>query len=536
MRRRSGLLLLALGLCLTSLPGGALLRGQEPLLTDPAGIRGALLLAGGGELPESLLEAFVRRAGGEEARLVVLGGAARQVDVPAITGRWKRRGAGQVEVLHAPSREEALRPEFSASLDAATGVWIPGGQQRRLAELYLGTPVEAALARLLERGHPIGGTSAGAAIQSRVMIQGGREKPDLATGLDLLPGAIVDQHFTRRQRLGRLEIAVETTRDRVGLGIDEGTALWVEGRRGRVFGRGAVSVLLPSSPDREALRRRHEAGAVIDWTALRRAARERARGTSPGTKPGRPRLESGTLIIIGGGGVPPEALELFIERAGGPDAPLVVIPTAAGGPVRRQPYGLQMLRRAGARDVTVIDGRDPGSVDAPGVLEVLRRARGVWLGGGRQWRLVDAYDGTRAGELLHGVLERGGVIAGSSAGASIQAEYLVRGNPLGNQDMMAEGYERGLGFLKGVAVDQHFTQRGRLPDLVGVIERFPALLGIGIDESTALVVEGSRARVTGRHRVFFLDGLDGEEGEIRRVSLGDGETLDLLTRRRIGEF
>ena len=94
------------------------------------------------------------------------------------------------------------------------------------------------------------------------------------------------------------------------------------------------------------------------------------------------------------------------------------------------------------------------------VLEMLGRCRGAsGSSGGRQWRLVDAYLDTEAEKIFHQVLDRGGVIGGSSAGATIQAGYLLRGSPLGNTEVMAEGYERGFGFLPGVAIDQHFSQR-----------------------------------------------------------------------------
>jgi hypothetical protein len=102
----------------------------------------------------------------------------------------------------------------------------------------------------------------------------------------------------------------------------------------------------------------------------------------------------------------------------------------------------------------------------------LKEARGVWFNGGRQWRFVDAYMGTQAEELFQGVLRRGGVIGGSSAGASIQSQYMPRGSPLGNEDMLADGYERGLGFLPGTAIDQHFTQRHGDICSCGVIRSF----------------------------------------------------------------
>ncbi|MGB0760370.1 MAG: cyanophycinase, partial [Rubripirellula sp.] len=145
-----------------------------------------------------------------------------------------------------------------------------------------------------------------------------------------------------------------------------------------------------------------------------------------------------------------------------------------------------------------------------------------------QWRFVDAYENTKAVDLFNAVLERGGIIAGSSAGASIQAEYMVRGDPLGNRVVMAEGYERGLGFLKGVAIDQHLTQRNRLKDLRTVVKRFPQLLGIGLDESTGILVRKSRAQVLGKNGVFFL-GPD-SDSESRLI---EGQIYDLEKRQVI---
>jgi len=163
----------------------------------------------------------------------------------------------------------------------------------------------------------------------------------------------------------------------------------------------------------------------------------------------------------------------------------------------------------------------------------LRSAKAIWFGGGRQWRFVDAYEGTSVLPLLHDVLQRGGVIGGSSAGASIQAEYMVRGNPLGNTDMMAVGYERGFGFLPGTAIDQHFTQRKRFDDLLGVVRTYPQLLGIGIDEGTALVVRGAEAEVMGEGAVHFCGAasLDAAGGDSFWTHVSAGKRYDLVMRR-----
>jgi cyanophycinase len=164
----------------------------------------------------------------------------------------------------------------------------------------------------------------------------------------------------------------------------------------------------------------------------------------------------------------------------------------------------------------------------------IENAKAVWFSGGRQWRFVDAYMGTKAEELFRGVLARGGVIGGSSAGASIQSQYMPRGSPLGNTDMMAEGYERGLDFLPGAAVDQHFTQRKRHSDMTALMRRYPQLLGIGLDEGTAIVVSGSTAQVIGRGGVHFYDYRAGwPAGEKDFALVKAGGLYDLAARRVI---
>ena len=105
---------------------------------------------------------------------------------------------------------------------------------------------------------------------------------------------------------------------------------------------------------------------------------------------------------------------------------------------------MRRLRRAGARNVTWIHSTDRRRSDHDeAILGPLREARGIWFGGGRHWHFVDAYQNTTAHRLMHEVLERGGVIAGASAGASIQSDYMTRGDPRNNKDILAEGYERG---------------------------------------------------------------------------------------------
>ncbi len=237
----------------------------------------------------------------------------------------------------------------------------------------------------------------------------------------------------------------------------------------------------------------------------------------------------GTLLVVGGGQLGPEILERFIQLAGGPDARIVVVTTAAGADTAQVAQAAEaQLGHSGARNVAVLNTPDPKVADSRVFAGQLRTARGVWFAGGRQWRLADAYLGTRTQKELFALLERGGVIGGTSAGASIQASYMVRGAVEGNTVMMAPGHEQGLGFLRGVAVDQHIIARHRESDLAAVIKAHPQLLGIGIDEGTAIEVHGDTATVLGRSKVAITDGRDHDGKPYYFLSSGD--RFDLATR------
>jgi cyanophycinase len=242
--------------------------------------------------------------------------------------------------------------------------------------------------------------------------------------------------------------------------------------------------------------------------------------------------DQGSLVIVGGGAVGPEIVARFVELAGGPESEFVVIPTASeSDPVDLDRARQRFVRTFGARKVTVLHTRDRAEADTEAFVAPLRTARGVWYDGGRQWRLVDSYFNTRTQREIEAVLARGGVIGGSSAGATIQGSYLVRGAREGNHIMMAKGYEQGFGYLKNVAIDQHILPRHRENDLVAVIEAHPELLGLGIDEATAVVVQGDRFEVIGKSVVGIYDGQD-HDGK-RYYFLNTGDQFDLKERRRV---
>lgn len=213
---------------------------------------------------------------------------------------------------------------------------------------------------------------------------------------------------------------------------------------------------------------------------------------------------SGTLVIAGGGRLSDDIIDRFIELAGSTSAKIVLVPTAAGAESYSDSLG-NMFRSRGAGKVTVLHTDNRDTADSRVFTRPLEEATGVWFGGGRQWRLVDSYKGTRSEMLFRQVLDRGGVIGGSSAGATIQGSFLARGDTKNNQVMMGD-HQEGFGYISDIAIDQHVLARNRQFDMYGIIREHPELLGIGIDENTAVVVQRDTMEVIGASYVLVYDG------------------------------
>lgn len=243
----------------------------------------------------------------------------------------------------------------------------------------------------------------------------------------------------------------------------------------------------------------------------------------------------GTLVIVGGGAKSSGIFKRFVELAGGGAAPIVVIPTAeAGEDLSLERAGGRSLREAGATDLRLVHTRDRKVADSDEFVAVIEAARGAWIGGGRQWRLADAYLGTKTQRALVALLERGGVIGGSSAGATIQGSFLVRGDPTGNTIMVSPGHLEGFGFLKEAAIDQHVIARKRQADLIPVVNERPWLLGIGIDEDTAIVVRANEFEVIGASKALIYDARAPHSPEGPAwLELSAGDRFDLGGRRKI---
>jgi cyanophycinase len=230
--------------------------------------------------------------------------------------------------------------------------------------------------------------------------------------------------------------------------------------------------------------------------------------------------ENGALIIVGGGKVPAEVWAKFIELAGGEGASIVVIPTALGdssiNASKGFSYEKELLEKFGVAKVTVLHTIDPKEANTEAFIAPLKKATGVWFVGGRQWRLADSYLNTLAHKEFKNLLNRNGVIGGTSAGATIQGSFLFRGDSKSNTILEGDHLE-GLNFIHNVAIDQHILPRNRQFDLIPTIKKHPNLLGIGIDESTAIVVKKDQFEVLGNSVVAIYD-VTNFEGQAKNPS------------------
>lgn len=239
----------------------------------------------------------------------------------------------------------------------------------------------------------------------------------------------------------------------------------------------------------------------------------------------------GAIVAAGGGDLGKGIYEHFVQLAGGDDARIVIIPTAGAQEGSHDAWtAMEELKKVGVRRFEILHTRSRAVADMEAFVSPLNDATGVWISGGRQWRLMDVYLGTRTHRALEALLARGGVIGGNSAGASVLASFLVRGAVEDNRTVMAPGREEGFGFLRGVAIDQHVLARGRENDLLDVLDARPDLLGIGLNEGTALIITGDLAEVLGDGLVGIYDATDPLH-LIPLRWLRPGEVYDLGARR-----
>ncbi len=246
----------------------------------------------------------------------------------------------------------------------------------------------------------------------------------------------------------------------------------------------------------------------------------------------------GKLIIIGGGSIPDSLFTFFANDCGGKDQLVVYIPTATEDEdfIQKGEHLLKFSSR-GFTNLTTIHTRNKKEADAPKNIALMRQAKGLFFGGGDQDLIAAAYGGTKLYDEFIALLDRGGVIMGTSAGATIMGSLLIGGDA--RKDLTKPyTFQPAFSFMQNTAIDQHVLARNRQFDLIPVIENNPNTLGVGLDESTAMMVESGKFKIWGPSYAMIYDP---EDWKIQKKQWGrvvkpfkmmsSGETFNLVTRK-----
>ncbi len=475
-------------------------------------LRGAIVILNEVQDTQQADQAIFQLTGKEDSNIVV----AARTGLPE--QRQKRFGDRFTEVnsISFLDLSVALTQDQNELLNDATGIYLTTvSGENKPAPIHL-KPIIEPIRSLINRGGLVAVDGDWAGCLSIKSMSGDKSVPEFSPGLGLLPDSIVETRFSTNTDRLRLKSALVSYPRSVGIGINKETALVLQGRKCQVIGKGSATFFLAANtrlPQREQTIGSRQPGMrptsyLVDLTEWRRDAIDRTLPPFPSKQPRHPFVRKGTLVIVGGGGMPRNLMSDFVDMAGGKEmARLVYIPCSEQWELPAPQRTVEMWKKMGVKSATFLHTKDRLVANADqDFLKPLADATGIWFGGGRQWNFADSYYGTQAHRMMKEVLLRGGVIGGSSAGASIQARYLARATPIENFRIMAPGYERGgLGFISGVAIDQHFTQRGRQKDMTQLMATHPQLLGIGLDEATAIIVRQSTARVVGRGKAHFYD-------------------------------
>ncbi|GHS91493.1 hypothetical protein FACS1894203_2340 [Bacteroidia bacterium] len=528
-----------------------------------------IIIGGGGATPKIQEKFLELAGGKENAHIVVITasiGDSAAYSTRSANRLKEQFGVKDVTVLHTKSIVEANSDAFIEPLKRATAVWFEGGRQWRTADSYLNTRTHQAFLDVLDRGGVIIGSSAGASIQGSFLWRGDTAGPHILVGnhtqgLGFLKNSVIDQHLLRRNRVFDLIEFIREAPDLIGIGLDEATAILVQKDTLEVIGRSYAVIY-----DYNTIVGKGNNAHVIDnirenYTASNGpffflyegqkydlANRKvipippRRREGNPPTPPQnfipveihgvnpksitapsrsseayakvppitikeksttRHGPEKGSLIIAGSG-FTPDVWAKFLELAGGKENANIVVITAASGDTASNRSAEGIKRRLGIENVTTLHTKSLEVANSEEFIEPLKKATGVYFEGGRQWRTADSYLNTLAHQAFLDVLDRGGVIIGGSAGASIQGSFLWRGDTAGPHILIGD-HTQGLGFLKNSAIDQHLLRRNRMFDLVDFVRNTPDIIGIGLDETAAILVQQDTLEVIGDSYAVIYD-------------------------------
>ena len=507
-------------------------------------INGTVLAGGGSELPEEAAEYLL--AVSSRAETIV------RVQLPNVKQELNSKTKAKFDeienhqVVNLVKATDLENVSTLAILEAADVIWLQTEQVLGDSSQDILVPLLPVLNKAVGRGALV--CVNGSAIEhfGKLIATSTDNSISFREGADLVFDSVIKAGYRDETERNTLLSVLSANPSCVGIGVESEASILLSGRKIRVLGDGAAVFALAANETKPVRiqvlrqarsRRANPYETIVDLTAWRRDAIDRMGELFPPSRPRSPLVKNGSLVIVGGGGMPAGLMEEMVGLAGGPKARMVYVPCSESDEVSSSQRIVEIWEKMGVESATFIHTKDREKANSDeAFLAPLRNATGIWFGGGRQWNLADSYFGTEAHRLMKQVLDRGGVIGGSSAGASIQARYMCRANPVANFDIMAPGYERGLGFISGVAIDQHFSQRRRQRDMTSLVNRYPQLLGIGIDEATAIVVTQSNARVVGKGKVHFYDRKRPVvPGEDDFIALEEGSVFDLASRSIVEE-
>ncbi|HSP87875.1 MAG TPA: cyanophycinase [Ignavibacteriaceae bacterium] len=246
--------------------------------------------------------------------------------------------------------------------------------------------------------------------------------------------------------------------------------------------------------------------------------------------------DKGHLVIIGGGDKTKEIMQKIVDLAGGPESKIIVIPNASSVPEESGESTVDEFKELGCTNVRYILFQREAA-DSDSLVDILSDATGIFFGGGDQSFLTRDMLGSKLLEKVYGIYNSGGVIGGTSAGAAVMSELMITGNELINKDSSSifisiqKGnveVKEGFGFIKSAFIDQHFIKRKRLNRSISVVLENPELLGIGIDESTCIIVNPDETfEVLGENQVIVFDATNSSNIEIDKNGNIGAEDLNM---------
>ncbi|MFN8482739.1 MAG: cyanophycinase [Anaerolineae bacterium] len=268
--------------------------------------------------------------------------------------------------------------------------------------------------------------------------------------------------------------------------------------------------------------------------------------------PGVEGVARGPLMAIGGAEDkvgPRRVLRHFLRLAGDGAARIVVLPVASSFTAEVGARYLALFGELGAARISVIDVATREEALDPGLAGPLDDATGVFLGGGNQVKITTLLGGTPLATAIRRCHARGAVIGGTSAGASVLSQHMIAfGRSGGAPEQRMVSLSPGLGLTNRLVIDQHFRQRDRLGRLMSAVAINPFLIGVGVDEDTAIVLShDNMLEVVGQHSVTVVDGAEITYTDIHHVKqygnisahnlrisvLTNGQRYDVLARRAV---